>query len=215
MHVAHRSLAAGSGRWPGALTHSVVVLEFTLDTLTRGLVVTALAYASVIALTHWAVRRRKIGPFGAWPRLVRRASDPVLLPLERRVTRFGGNPQDAPLWLLGVVILGGLLLLSLTSWLLGVAGSLTALARAGTRDWIRFTVSALFTLVMTALFVRVIASWFGISEYRRWMRPLVLLTDWVIRPVRRLMPPTGMIDFSPMVAWLVLWVARGLVLSLL
>ena len=47
------------------------------------------------------------------------------------------------------------------------------------------------------------------------MRPLVLLTDWIIEPIRRILPPIGMIDFSPMVAWLVLWVARGLVLGML
>ena len=44
---------------------------------------------------------RRINPFGAWPSLIRRASDPVLRPLERRVVRMGGNPQDAPLWLIG------------------------------------------------------------------------------------------------------------------
>ena len=36
-----------------------------------------------------------------------RLSDPVLLPLERRIFRAGGNPQNAPLWLLGIVIGGG------------------------------------------------------------------------------------------------------------
>ena len=90
-------------------------------------VVAALATPSVVALTHWAVRRRTIDPFGAWPRFVRRISDPVLLPLERRVVRLGGSPQDAPLWLLGVVIVGGLVLLSLTRWLLGTA--------SGWRPW--------------------------------------------------------------------------------
>jgi YggT family protein len=191
------------------------MLHSTLDTLARGIVVAALLYASIVAVTHWAVRRRKIGPFGAWPRLVRRVSDPVVLPLERRVIRFGGNPQDAPLWLVGIVILGGLLLLSLVNWLLGMAGAVGALATASPRDWIRILVGWAFTLVMTALFVRVIASWFGVSEYRPWMRPLVFMTDWVIRPIRRILPPTGMIDFSPMVAWLVLLVARNLVLGML
>ena len=190
-------------------------MHLTLDTLARGLVLLALAYASIVALTHWAVRRRKIAPFGAWPRLVRRVSDPVLLPLERRVIRFGGNPQDAPLWLLGLVILGGLLLLSLTNWLQGMAASLTALGHAQPRDWARLLVGWAFTLVMTALFIRVIVSWFGVSEHRPWMRPLVLLTDWFIRPVRRILPPTGMLVMSPMVAWLLLWLARGLVLGML
>ena len=88
------------------------MVPFALDTAARVIVVVALVYASVVALTHWAVRRRKIGPFGPWPRLVRRLSDPVLLPLERRVIRFGGSPQDAPLWLLGIVTstaMGGLI----------------------------------------------------------------------------------------------------------
>src|SRR5688500_20151205 len=110
------------------------MLHSTLDTLARGIVVAALLYASIVALTHWAVRRRKIGPFGPWPRFVRRLSDPVLLPLERRVIRFGGSPQDAPLWLLGIVILGGLLLLSLVNWLLGMAGAVTPLATPRPRD---------------------------------------------------------------------------------
>jgi YggT family protein len=191
------------------------LVPLALYTAARVIVVVALVYASVVALTHWAVRRRKIGPFGPWPRLVRRLSDPVLLPLERRVIRFGGSPQDAPLWLLGVVVLGGLVLLSLTNWILGMVGMLGALAYASPRDWIRILVSWAFSLVMLAIFVRVIASWFGVSEYRRWMRPLVLISDWIIQPIRRLLPSTGMIDFSPMVAWLVLWVARGFVLGLL
>ena len=191
------------------------MLQQTVYTVARSIVVVALVYASVVALTHWAVRRRKIGPFGAWPRLVRRISDPVLLPLERRVIRFGGSPQDAPLWLLGIVILGGLILLSLTNWVLGTLGTLGALASASPRDWARILVSWAFSLVMAAIFIRVIASWFGVSEYRPWMRPLVFLTDWIVQPIRRLMPSTGMIDFSPMVAWLVLWVARGFVLGML
>lgn len=184
-------------------------------TVARVVVVVALVYASIVALTHWAVRRRKIGPFGAWPRLVRRLSDPVLLPLERRVIRFGGSPQDAPLWLLGIVILGGLILLSLTNWAIGMAGRLGTLASASPRDWVRLLVGWAFSIVMAAIFIRVIASWFGISEFRPWMRPLVFVSDWIIRPIRRLLPPAGMIDFSPMVAWLVLWVARGFVLGML
>lgn len=67
-----------------------------LDIVARAIVVLALGYASVVALTHWAVRRRKLGPFGFWPRMVRRASDPVLLPLERRVMRAGGSPRTHP-----------------------------------------------------------------------------------------------------------------------
>jgi len=187
----------------------------TLDLIARSVVVIAVGYAALVALTHWAVRQRKIGPFGVWPRVVRRISDPVLLPLERRVMRAGGSPQDAPLWLLGIAIAGGLLRLSLLRWLIGFGYTLSNVAASGPRAWLYFVSTAAFGLVMAAIFVRVIASWFGISPYRPWMRPVVLLTDWIIEPVRRLLPPMGMIDFSPMVAWLILWVARGLILGLL
>jgi YggT family protein len=168
-----------------------------------------------VALTHWAVRNRRIEPFGAWSRFMRRLSDPVLQPLERRITRAGGNPQNASLWLLGIVIGGGLLLLSLTGWLIGTAASLTMIADEGPRIWVRVLVGALFTLLMAAILIRVIGSWIGIGPYNRWMRPVYALTNWLIDPIRRILPPFGMIDFSPIVAWLVLYVVRGFVMGLL
>jgi YggT family protein len=187
----------------------------TLDLVARVLVVVALVYASVVALTHWAVRSRRITPFGAWPRFVRRLSDPVVVPLERRIVRAGGSPQDAPLWLLGVVIAGGLLLLTLVHWLAGFVVTLGTLSESGPRAWAGFLVSGLFNVLMIALLIRVISSWFGISPYRPWMRPVMALTNWIIDPIRRILPPFGMIDFSPLVAWLVLTLIRGFVLSLL
>jgi YggT family protein len=45
------------------------------------------------------------------------------------------------------------------------------------------------------------------------MRPVMLLTDWIIEPIRRVLPPFGMIDFSPLVAWLVLSIVRSFLLS--
>ena len=186
-----------------------------LDIAVRSIVLLGLAFAATIALTHWAVRSRRINPFGAWPRMVRRVSDPILLPLERRVINAGGNPQNAPLWLLGLAIGGGLLLLSLTQWLIGTAAGLVLLAQGGVRVWIQVLLSAVFTILMAAILIRVIASWLGIGPYRKWMRPVYALTNWLIDPIRRILPPVGIFDFSPMVAWLVLYVVRGFVLGLL
>jgi YggT family protein len=186
-----------------------------LDTAVRTFVVITLAYASAVALTHWAVRTRRINPFGAWPRLVRRVSDPVLLRLEKRVIGAGGNPQNAPLWLVGLTIAAGLVLLSLTQWAIGMAAGVAMAVRGGARVWLHLLVSAIFTVLMAALLIRVIASWLGIGPYRRWMRPVVALTSWLIEPIRRVLPPFGPFDLSPMVAWLVLYVMRGFVLGIL
>ena len=186
-----------------------------LYTFVRSIVILALAYASLVARTHWAVRSRRINPFGAWPRFMRRVSDPVLHPMERRVISAGGNPQNTPLWLLAVVIAGGLVLMSLTGWLIDAVARLSWMAQSGPRFWLQTLVSLCFTVLMTAILIRVIASWFGIGPYRRWMRPIMALTSWLIDPIRRILPPFGMFDFSPMVAWLVLYVVRGFVLGLL
>jgi YggT family protein len=191
------------------------MVPLALDYAVRGLVVLALAYASIVALTYWALRTRRINPFGIWPRFTRRISEPILLPLERRIIRAGGSPQDASLWLLGLVIVAGLLLLSLVHWLIGMTATMAAMAYAGPRAWFRFVLGGVFTVLMAAIFIRVVASWLGISPYRRWMRPVMVLTDWLIEPIRRILPPFGMIDFSPMVAWLVLWVVRGFVMGMI
>jgi YggT family protein len=188
---------------------------FVAYSIVRAIVVLALAYASLVALTHWAVRTQRINPFSAWSRFMRRVSDPVLQPLERRVIAAGGNPQNAPLWLLGIVIGGGLVLMSLTAWLFDAVVRLSWMAQSGPRMWIESLVSFAFTVVMTAILIRVIASWLGIGPYRRWMRPIMALTSWLIDPIRRILPPIGMFDFSPMVAWLVLYVVRGFVLGML
>jgi YggT family protein len=181
----------------------------------RILVVAALVYAAVVALTHWAVRKNHLAPFGPWPRFMRRVSDPVLHGVERRLLRAGGNPQNAPLWLLGIVVASGLVLVSLTSWLIEAAVGLHVMAQAGPRMWVATVVGFLFTILMTSILIRVIGSWFGIGPYRKWMRPFYILTDWLIDPIRRILPPFGMIDFSPMVAWLVLYVVRGFVMGVL
>ena len=186
-----------------------------LDVAVRMVVIVALAYAAVVALTHWATRSRRINPFGAWARFIRKLSDPLLLPLERRIIRFGGSPQNAPLWLLVIVIGAGLVLLSLTSWLIGTAAGLMMIAHGGARVWVRVLVDAIFTVLMAAILIRVIGSWLGVGPYNRWMRPVYALTSWLIDPIRKILPPMGMIDFSPMVAWLVLYVVRGFVRGML
>lgn len=179
-----------------------------LDAATRGIVVIVFAYAVVVALTHWALRARRLNPFGAWPRLVRRISEPVLLPLQRRIVRAGGNPQDAPWWLLGIAVIGGLVLITLVRWLIGVVYEVGALAHAEHRIWVIELVSWVFRLLMIALLVRVIGSWFGVSPHAKWMRPFVVLTDWLLEPLRRILPPFGPLDLSPMVAYFLLWIAQ-------
>lgn len=170
--------------------------------------------ACLVALVQWAVRQRKLNAFGPIARFTRKISDPVLKPLERRVVGMGGNPQDAPIWLIGLVVAAGLVFLALLQWIVGVAIHVILLSHGGPRDWISFAVSLAYFVVTTALFFRVIGSWFGIGRYNRWMRVAYRLTDWIVEPIRRVLPAFGVLDLSPLVAWLVLWLVRQALLRL-
>lgn len=181
----------------------------------RALVLGCFGYAAVVAATHWAVRNKHLQPFGRWPRFVRRVSDPVLTPIERRLVQAGRNPQDATVWLLGIVVLGGLVTLSLAGWLAGFWYLLGGALSGGPRGVAKLLVNSGYSILMLALIVRIVGSWFGVGRYRPWMKPAYWLTDWMILPIRRFLPPMGMIDFSPMVAWVVLLALRIFILSFL
>lgn len=68
---------------------------------------------------------------------------------------------------------------------------------------------------MIALVVRIVGSWIGATPHTRWMRPFVVLTEWMLAPLRRVVPPFGMFDLTPLVAWILLQLARGYVLGAL
>jgi YggT family protein len=189
------------------------VIAAVLVDVVRWLVVGALVYSAIIAATHWAVRAKRLSPFGAWPRTVRRLSDPLVKPVERRLLRAGGMPQSAPYWLLAIVVIGGLLLVTLVNWAIGFVYSLGTLAGAGPRAWLLTLLSWTFTILRAALLVRVIASWFGVSQYTKWMRPVVILTDWILEPLRRVLPPFGPLDLSPLVAYFILWIAERIIIG--
>ncbi len=191
------------------------MLVYWLDLVLRWTIVAAFSATALVALTHWAVRRGHLNPFGAWPRLVRRLSDPVVVPMERRLLRAGGNPQAAPFWLMAVAVAGGLVLLALLRWLIELGYRLGALAQAGPFAILAQCIDWTFALLMLALFVRVVASWLGISPYARPVRVAAALTDWFLAPIRRIVPPFGMLDLSPLVAYLVLVLARSAVFGLL
>lgn len=192
---------------------SVVTVAGLLILAVRAAVFSLFVVAAVVALTHWAVARRHLTPFHPLARFGRRLGEPFVKRLERRMLRSGGNPSTAPYTFFWVALLGGLVAIALVEWLvgfvLGVAGSVAA----GPRGALYALVSTAFGVLQLAIFIRVFASWFGLSLYSRPMRIVVALTEWLLEPLRRLIPPLGMFDVSPLVALLLLWLARDFVLS--
>ncbi|TAJ17201.1 MAG: YggT family protein, partial [Dehalococcoidia bacterium] len=56
-----------------------------------------------------------------------------------------------------------------------------------------------------AIFARSILSWFPIDKNGPIFQVLAAVTDPILEPLRKVIPPIGMIDISPMVAMLALF----------
>lgn len=73
-------------------------------------------------------------------------------------------------------------------------------------------VNILLWALSAAILARVIVSWLAVGP--RTNNPLVAfiyqITEPILAPIRRVMPRTGMIDLSPMVALLLLWLLQRL-----
>ena len=184
----------------------------TLDAA-RILVGAAFVLGVIVAVTHWLVREQKIAAFGAWARFVRGWSNPLLRPIEQRLVAAGGNPQHAPWWLLGVIVVAGLLLIELLRWLFGFVVGTAMAFDAGPGGMAVWALSLVFRILMFALLVRVISSWFGAGRYNKWVRWSYQLTDWLVEPLRRVLPPFGMLDLSPLAAYFILYLLRSLVMG--
>lgn len=66
-------------------------------------------------------------------------------------------------------------------------------------------------LLILAVFLRSLMSWFPISQDNEVARFLYRVTEPLLDPVRRVLPRTGMIDFSGLVVILLLYVMMEVV----
>ncbi len=80
------------------------------------------------------------------------------------------------------------------------------------RDFIA-TILLVFLIILA---IRAILSWFPVRQgtFLASVNSLVFeLTEWLLRPVRRLIPPIGMFDVSFMVVFFMVVIARSVVLA--
>jgi YggT family protein len=179
----------------------------------RFAVLALFALAALAALASWLVRARYISPFSGLGRTIRTATDWIVKPVERRLVRMGGNPVNAGWWLVIIVAVAGVIALSFLGWLQGFMAEVRWSAAGGTRPLLATLVRVAYSVLVFALIVRVIGSWVGFFRYTRWMRPFYFLTDWLVEPIHRFVPPLGPFDISPIVALIVLWVLKAILLA--
>jgi YggT family protein len=73
----------------------------------------------------------------------------------------------------------------------------------------------IFTLYSFAFIARALLSWFRVGHYHPVARFLIQITEPLLAPLRRYIPPTGGLDFTPMVALFILWLVERLLRTLI
>lgn len=175
------------------------------------------AFAVVVGIfcaLDWMVRTRRLNPFGPVARFLRSTIRPLIVPVERRILRAGGNPQNAPWWALAGVILGGIILLSLLGFIRDQLIFASALLSSGPAGLYKLVVSWVFAVLRLALIVRVLLSWVHPSPFAWYVRWSYVLTEWFLRPMRGIIPLIGMIDITPILAYFLIGLVQTFLVRL-
>jgi len=158
----------------------------------------------LLVLARVIVNYADMNPFSRTAMTIRQFSDPLVNPVRGFLLSYRLDPKLAPFVTILIAILVGWFLLQLVGSVVFTArgivtsvqrGSMTSLA-----GYILFGVLALYSLMIIA---RVIFSW-GLTYGHPFMRFLIRWTDPVLIPFRRLIPPLGTFDISPIVVLIIL-----------
>lgn len=75
-------------------------------------------------------------------------------------------------------------------------------------------INLLYWVFWILILIRVILSFVQINPYHPAVQMVYQLTEPILEPIRNIMPRTGMIDFSPLIALLLLGLLRRLLFML-
>lgn len=170
---------------------------------------------AVVAALDWAARTRRLNPFGGIARFMRTRVDPRLGGVERQVVRAGGQLTTTPWWALVAYVIVAALVIAVVDGVIGLLLDAQLAVGRGAVGVLFLLVRWTFAFLRIALIVRVVVSWLPRLAHSRWVSWSFGATDWMLRPLRRVVPTLGVMDITPLVAYFGLVIAEWLVESVL
>jgi YggT family protein len=175
--------------------------------------VTAIIVAGIVLIVlRSLVNYLDVNPFSWLAITLRRSTEPVLRPVRAMLIGFRLDPKVAPFIVVILIIVAGYLVIQVAGSVLNtIAGIIFAVtsrrlgAPVAIGGYLLFGVLGLYTLV---IFMRIIFSFVAVSYGNALMRFLIRTTEPLLGPLRRMVPPVGMFDISPIAAFIILWVCQ-------
>jgi YggT family protein len=151
-----------------------------------------------------------LNPFGWMSRTLRRLTDPFVVPVRGALRQVGIDPKFAPLVVILVSILLGFFLVQLVETIaMTLSGVIVGLQTGAIVSVLGYILYGLISIYILLVFMRIIFSWGQISYSNRIMKFLVDTTEPLLGPLRRMIPPLGRMDISPIIAFLILWLFQA------
>lgn len=186
----------------------VTVLDFLLTTLFQ-------LYIAVVLL-RFLLQWARADFYNPLSQFVIKLTTPLVRPLRRIIPGFGG-------WDIATLVLAYLLTMiqvalvgtqisqyTFPGLLDGQSLSLLGVALIALLDLFALTIS----LFLIAIIIQALSSWFNPGHYNPLTAVLYSVTEPLLRPARRLLPPISGIDLSPLLVLLALQVVKMLVVTL-
>lgn len=153
----------------------------------------------------------KVGQFGF---KIRKMTEKWVYPAARFLANFRVDIRLAPL----VTIFIGLVLTYFTSQIVGntffVIDGLTAgVATGNPKMFIGFVLYGLLSLLVLFIFIRFISQWFVFAQ-KTFLGFVMKVTNPIMLPVRKLIPPIGMFDISAMIVLILIGLLQSVVLNI-
>jgi len=164
----------------------------------------------VLTLLRFIANQADLNPFGWSSLTIRRLTDPFIMPVRRALVGLGVEAKYAPLvTILLAVLLGWFSLQLVSSMANTLAGILSSLSQHAIVPVIGYVLYGLISFYILLIFIRIVFSWGMVSYTNRVMRLLVNATEPLLGPLRRIVPPLGTFDISPLVAFIILWLFQA------
>lgn len=175
-------------------------------------VISVIVAVIVLMLLRLLANQADLNPFGWSSLTIRRLTDPLISPVRRALVGFGVDPKYAPLVTILLAVLLGWFALQLVSSIANtLAGILFSLREHAVVPVVGYVLYGLLGFYTLLIFIRIIFSWGMISYSNRVMRFLINATEPMLGPLRRMVPPLGTFDISPIVAFIILWLFQAAV----
>lgn len=153
----------------------------------------------------------KLGRFGF---RVRKVTERWVYPAARFFAMYRINTRYAPLLTMFVGLVLTYFFLQIIGNAFFVIDGLTAGVITGnTKVVVGFVLYGLLSILVLFIFIRFISSWFVFTR-KTFLAFVMKVTDPILLPVQRLIPPIGMFDISAMIVLILIGFLQAIVLNI-